>query len=339
MILKISLSLTFMVFQMLVPAVNAKTAGNEPMISIAGEAQGTTYHVKYFDQQNRNFKVQIDSILADFDKCLSLYREDSEIVAFNNSPGSHRFRSPYFYPVLQKSLEIYVATNGAFDPTIMPLTEALGFGAKRTDPELANVDSLLQYVGFDKINFNAEAVTRTKAGVRLDLNGIAQGYSVDVVSAFLRSRHIDRFMIEIGGEVVCSGNKDENLPWVVGIENPLERGRLFATAKLSNLAMTTAGNYNNHFTRNGSVFNHIINPKTGSMEETSLLSVTVFAKDAMTADGYDTAFFVMGLEATKEFLSKQNNLEAYLIYTDEKGKTASYVTEGIKDFIKEIPNP
>ncbi|MCE7061040.1 FAD:protein FMN transferase [Dyadobacter sp. CY343] len=339
MILKIPVAFILMVFQMFVPPVNAKAAGNEPLISISGEAQGTTYHIKYFDRQNRNFKVQIDSILSDFDKCLSLYRKDSEIVAFNNSTGSHRFRSDYFYPVLQKSLEIYAATNGAFDPTIMPLTEALGFGAKRTDPELANVDSLLQYVGFDKINFNADSISKVNAGVRIDMNGIAQGYSVDIVSTFLRSRDINRFMVEIGGEVVCSGNKDENLPWVAGIENPLKRGQLFATAKLSNLAMTTAGNYNNHFTRNGRVFNHIINPKTGSMEETSLLSVTVFAKDAMTADGYDTAFFVMGLDATKEFLSTQNDLEAYLIYTDEKGKTASYVTKGMKDFIKEIPNP
>ncbi|WP_439559372.1 FAD:protein FMN transferase [Dyadobacter sp.] len=324
---------------MLVPTANAKAAGDEPMISISGQAQGTTYHIKYFDQQNRNFKAEVDSILADFDKCLSLYRKDSEIVALNNSNRSHHFRSPYFYPVLNKSKEIYEATNGAFDPTIMPLTEALGFGAKRTNPELANVDSLLQYVGFDKISFNADSLIKMKAGVKLDMNGIAQGYSVDLISAFLRSRNIDRFMVEIGGEVVCSGNKNGNLPWTAGIENPLKREQLFATVKLTNLAMTTAGNYNNHFTRNGRVFNHIINPKTGSMEETSLLSVTVFAKDAIMADGYDTAFFVMGLEATKQFLSKKNDLEAYLIYTDERGKVSSYATKGIKKLIKEIPNP
>ena len=324
---------------MLVPTANAKTAGDEPMISISGQAQGTTYHIKYFDQQNRTFKAEIDSILADFDKCLSLYRKDSEIVALNNSNRSHHFRSPYFYPVLNRSKEIYEATKGAFDPTIMPLTEALGFGAKRTNPELANVDSLLQYVGFDKVSFNADSLIKMKAGVKLDMNGIAQGYSVDLISALLRSRNIDRFMVEIGGEVVCSGNKNGNLPWTAGIENPLKHGQLFASVKLTNLAMTTAGNYNNHFTKNGRVFNHIINPKTGSMEETSLLSVTVFAKDAITADGYDTAFFVLGLEATKQFLSKQNDLEAYLIYTDERGKVSSYATKGIKKLIKEIPNP
>ncbi|KAA0994092.1 FAD:protein FMN transferase [Dyadobacter sp. UC 10] len=324
---------------MLLTPVNAETAGDERMISISGEAQGTTYHIKYFDQRNRNFKVQIDSILTDFDLCLSLYRKDSEIVTFNNSTGSHKFKSPYFYPVLKKSREIYLATKGAFDPTIMPLTEALGFGARRTDPELANVDSLLQYVGFDKIRFDARSITKAKTGIRIDMNGIAQGYSVDIISAFLSSQKIDRFMVEIGGEVVCRGNKNGHSPWVAGIENPLKPGTLFATARLSDRAMTTAGNYHNHFTKNGRVFNHIINPKTGSMEESSLLSVTVFAKDAITADGYDTAFFVMGLEATKQFLTQHSDLDAYLIYTGENGKIEGYRTKGIQEFITETHNP
>lgn len=324
---------------MLPAAVNAEAAGDEPMISISGETQGTTYHIKYFDQRNRNFKVQIDSILADFDKCLSLYRKDSEIVTFNNSAETHKFRSPYFYPVLKKSKEIHLATKGAFDPTIMPLTEALGFGARRTDPELANVDSLLQYVGFDKIRFDSKSITKTKTGVRIDMNGIAQGYSVDIISAFLSSQKIDRFMVEIGGEVVCRGTKNGGSPWVAGIENPLKPGTLFATVKLSARAMTTAGNYRNHFTKNGRVYNHIINPRTGSMEESSLLSVTVFAKDAITADGYDTAFFVMGLEATKQFLTQHSDLDAYLIYTDQNGKIDSYRTKGIQEFITETHNP
>ena len=93
------------------------------MISIDGEAQGTTYHIRYFDVRNRNFKYAIDSILTDFDKCLSLYRPDSELSAFNAN-ARHTFRSQWFYQVLVKSKEIHAATGGAFDPTIMPLSEA-----------------------------------------------------------------------------------------------------------------------------------------------------------------------------------------------------------------------
>lgn len=304
------------------------------MISIHGEAQGTTYHIRYFDSQNRNFKYSIDSVLTEFDKCLSLYRPDSELSAFNRA-SRHTFRSAWFYDVLVKSKEIHAATGGAFDPTIMPLSEAYGFGNKKNvDPENVNADSLMQFIGFEHIEFNQKEVN-SQPGMRLDFNGIAQGYSVDIVGAFLKSRGIHRFMVEIGGEVICSGTKNGGIAWVTGIENPLKPAALAATVALSNRAMTTAGNYHNHITRNGITYNHIIDPRTGSMEQTPLLSVTVFAKDAITADGYDTAFFVMGLESTKTFLKNRKDIDVYMLYTNEEGHLMSFATDGIKDLIQE----
>lgn len=304
------------------------------MISIHGEAQGTTYHIRYFDSQNRNFKYSIDSVLTEFDKCLSLYRPDSELSAFNRT-SRHTFRSAWFYDVLVKSKEIHAATGGAFDPTIMPLSEAYGFGNKKNvDPGNVNADSLMQFIGFEYIEFNQKEVN-SQPGMRLDFNGIAQGYSVDIVGAFLKSRGIHRFMVEIGGEVICSGTKNGGIAWVTGIENPLKPAALAATVALSNRAMTTAGNYHNHITRNGITYNHIIDPRTGSMEQSPLLSVTVFAKDAITADGYDTAFFVMGLESTKTFLKNRKDIDVYMLYTNEEGHLMSFATDGIKDLIQE----
>ena len=304
------------------------------MISIDGEAQGTTYHIRYFDPQKRNFKHAIDSILTNFDKCLSLYRPDSELSTFNAN-ASHSFRSPWFYEVLVKSKEIHEATGGAFDPTIMPLSEAYGFGNKKNiDPEDVNVDSLLQWVGFRQIEFNDQEI-KTRPGVKLDFNGIAQGYSVDILGAFLKSQHVNRFMVEIGGEVLCSGMKNGDTCWITGIENPLKPAALAATVQLTDRAMTTAGNYHNHITHNGITYNHIIDPRTGEMEQTPLLSVTVFAKDAITADGYDTAFFVMGLESTKTFLKNRKDIDAYLLFTNEEGRIMSFATDGIKDLIQE----
>lgn len=307
-----------------------------PMISISGEAQGTTYHIKYFDEQNRNFKTKIDSILTDFDKSLSLYQEDSEISEFNRSHAI-KFRSPYFYPVLKKSEEVYKKTNGAFDPTIMPLVEAYGFGPKKVkNAQYPNIDSLLKLVGFGQIQFDTVMVQKAHENVKLDFNGIAQGYSVDLISRFLEQKSIDRYMVEIGGEIVCRGKKNDGKPWINGIENPLKPGKLYSTVSLSDRAMTTAGNYRNHFEKDGQVFNHLINPKTGSMEQTALLSVTVFAKDAITADAYDTAFFVIGVEETKRFVKKEKDLDVYLIFTGTDGKLNDYASEGIMDFIKKV---
>jgi FAD:protein FMN transferase len=319
---------------LMLPLVTMAAGRDTAMVAIHGEAQGTTYHIRYFDPLNRNFKHAIDSILTDFDKCLSLYRTDSELSAFNAS-GRHSFRSEWFYEVLKKSQEIHEATGGAFDPTIMPLAEAYGFGAKRrADPENVNIDSLLQWVGFNQIHFDNKQIT-SRPGVKLDFNGIAQGYSVDILGTFLKSRNIDRFMVEIGGEVLCSGRKNAGGAWVTGIENPLKPSELAATVKLTDRAMTTAGNYHNHISRNGITYNHIIDPHTGAMEQTPLLSVTVFAKDAITADGYDTAFFVMGPEATKTFLKNRKDIDVYMLFTNDEGHLTSFITDGIKDIIQE----
>ncbi|GAB4000459.1 FAD:protein FMN transferase [Spirosoma daeguense] len=306
------------------------TPAETPLISFSGEAQGTTYHIKYHDKQQRNVKAEVDSVLNDIDKCLSLYRNDSEISEFNRG-REHRFRSPYFYPVLKKADEVFRNTEGAFDPTVLPLVEAYGFGPKRVgQPELANIDSLLQFVGFQYVTLDVVGIRKLRKDVRVDLNGIAQGYSVDVIAGLLESKGVDQYMVEIGGEIRTKGQKSNGQDWTVGISNPLRPDQLYVRLKLPNRAMTTAGNYRNHYVAHGQTFSHIINPKTGLMEQSDLLSVTVFASDAITADAYDTAFMVMGLEKTKRFLNAHPELDAYLLYTDSKGKLQEFITEGVK---------
>jgi thiamine biosynthesis lipoprotein len=303
----------------------------ETMVGFAGETQGTTYHIKYSDERKRSFQKETDSLLAAIDKSLSIYRPDSEISQFNRSM-SHRFRSPHFYAVLKKSAEVFRTTKGAFDPTVLPLVEAYGFGpTKRPKGAFVNADSLLQYVGFQYIAFDSVSVVKQKANIRLDLNSIAQGYSVDVIAGFLEKQGIHQYMVEIGGEIRAKGPKNNGQPWTIGIENPLNPTQLQTTLKMHDRAMTTAGNYRNRYEANGQVFSHIINPKTGEMEQSSLLSVTVFAKDAITADGYDTAFFVMGLEAVKEFLVTRKDMDVYILYTDDAGQLNTFSTAGLKN--------
>lgn len=309
----------------------AAAFANEPMVLLQGQAQGTTYHIKYVDGRQRSFQREVDSLLAEIDQSLSLYRPDSEISTFNRSM-CFRFRLPHFYAVLKKSEEIFHQTQGAFDPTVMPLVEAYGFGPKKIPKgQFVNKDSLLQYVGFQNIRFDKVEIVKLKSGVRLDLNSIAQGYSVDQVGALLETQGIQHYMVEIGGEILAKGQKNDGQSWVIGIENPLSPTQLQTKMNLTNRAMTTAGNYRNRYEANGQLFSHIINPKTGEMEQSAILSVTVFAKDAMTADGYDTAFFVMGLENTKRFLNTHHDLDVYIIYRDETGKLRTYASNELKN--------
>ncbi|RAK01997.1 thiamine biosynthesis lipoprotein [Larkinella arboricola] len=303
-----------------------------PMVSLEGEAQGTTYHIKYPDDQQRNFKRAIDSILVAIDECLSTYRPDSEISRFNRAE-SHRFERPYFYPVLKKSAEVYEITQGAFDPTVKPLAEAYEQAKKSREPWLPNVDSLLDYVGFQYIRFDAVSVRKLKKNVRLDFNALAQGYTVDVLAEFLETNGIDRYMVEVGGELRCRGQRSEGQWWKVGVESPVRPGGLQTTIRLANRAMATSGNYRNYYRQNGETFGHIINPKTGFSRPDALLSATVFAKDAMTADAFATAFLVMGLDETRRFLARHRELDAYLIYKDEKGALNTVITDGMKGFV------
>ncbi|CAL1518945.1 FAD:protein FMN transferase [Chitinophaga sp. MM2321] len=302
-----------------------------PVISLEGVTQGTTYHIRYLDGQQRNFKQLVDSVLMDIDKCLSTYRTDSEISLFNQS-DQYEFQLPYFYPVLKKSAEVYVATQGAFDPTVMPLVAAYRAAKKTgklTSPR--RVDSLLQYVGFHLISFDEFSVRKLNTNVRLDFDAIAQGYTVDVMAALLESKGITSYMVEVGGELRSKGKKSDHAYWTIGIENPFHSDGLQSVMRLVDKAAATSGNYRNYYKQNGHTYSHIIDPRTGYSRQDPLQSATVFANDAMTADAYATAFLVMGLEATKQFLSGRHDLDAYLIYADDKGTLKTYATAGIKN--------
>jgi thiamine biosynthesis lipoprotein len=295
-----------------------------PEVSFGGAAQGTTYQLIYADAGQRNFKRQVDSILLAIDLCLSTYRTDSEVSAFNQF-DDFRFQSGHFYPVLKRSAEIYEATGGAFDPTVMPLTEAYRRGKNTGSQWLKQVDSLLQYVGFRYISFDRSTVHKTKEHVRLDFDGIAQGYTVDVIAAWLESEGITRYMVEIGGELRCSGTRADGRPWTVGVENPLKPGEELLRLRVDNCALTTAGNYR---------YNHIIHPKTGVARPDVLLSVTVVAADAITADGFDTALLAMGLEESIRLLEREKELDACLVYKKEDGGAGIYLTPRLKAMVE-----
>lgn len=304
-----------------------------PYISISGEAQGTTYNITYSDIQNRNFKQAVDSILNRFDQSLSTYVKSSEIVQFNKS-DSFQFKSPYFYPVLKKSNEIYKASNGAFDPTVYPLLEAWGFGPEKVAfPDSSRIEEIKEYVGFEYINFDKQRVIKEKRKVSLDFNAIAQGYSIDVVFDFLKSKGIRNMMVELGGELRVTGKNENQDLWTIGIDDPKteagQQAKRVAIIKLDNEAISTSGNYRNFFIHEGVKYGHSIDPKTGYPIQRDIISSTVVAPTCMDADAWSTAFMVCGLEKAKEILDNQKQLKAFFIYEDSNGDLQQYISENL----------
>ena len=310
-------------------------------VKIAGAAQGTTYHITYLSEKNTSYKKEIDSLLQVIDLSLSTYVSNSIISRINNN-DSTVITDRYFREVFNKSIEVSTNTGGLFDITVAPLINAWGFGpGKKMKMDSLLVDSLRSFIGYQLVRLKGNKLVKDKPSVMLDFNAIAQGYTVDVLAAYLERKGIVNYLVELGGEVKAKGRKDNNSYWTVGIDQPNEiftAGRpLQAVVELRDGALATSGNYRRYIEENGKKYTHIINPKTGYPSKHNLLSATVIASDCMTADAYATAFMVMGLEASNKFLSenKHLNLEVYFIY-DQNGKWKTYTSDGVKEWLKEI---
>ncbi len=217
----------------------------DPII-LEGYAQGTTYHITYFDKKNRDFQPKIDSILEDFDKSVSTYLPSS-IISRINSNEKNVIVDKYFIACFNKAKEVWKNTNGAFDPTVYPLVNAWGFGpGKKEKIDKHKIDSILKFVGFNLIKLKGNKVVKKDPRVALDFNAFAQGYSVDVVSEFLNLNGISSYIVEIGGEVYAKGLDANGNNWLIGIEKPIDNKEtdnpLKAIVKLDNMAVATSGN-------------------------------------------------------------------------------------------------
>jgi FAD:protein FMN transferase len=315
-------------------------SGNKNLIKIEGNAQGTTYHITYLSKENTDHQKAIDSILQDIDSSMSTYLPVSVISRINKN-DSHVMVDPYFIDVFHKSMEVSEKTGGLFDVTVGPLVNAWGFGfTKKENVDSSMIDSLLVFVGYKMIQLKGNRIVKEKPGIKLDFNAIAQGYTVDVLAAYLESKGIHDYLIELGGELKAKGKKNGE-DWKVGIDKPDEKAtterKLEAIILLNNKAMATSGNYRKFYEEGGQKFSHIIDPRTGYPAKQNLLSATVIADDGITADAYATAFMIMGLERSKQFLieNKDLNLEVYFIY-DENGTSKTYASETLKNRIQEI---
>jgi thiamine biosynthesis lipoprotein len=324
----------------LILLLNAVWAQKSEYVKISGFAQGSNYHITYENSKNTNYGAAIDSILKAFDKSCSMYDSTSIISRINNNDPTVE-ADDWFIDVFKKSAEVSAISGGALDITVGPVVRAWGFGtAPIAKHNKAYIDSLLQFVGMDKIKLVGRKVIKKYPGVSLDVNAVAQGYSVDVISRFFDEKGIKNYLVEIGGEVHCKGTNAKNKAWRVGIDKPTTENmvpgsQLQAIIELNNKSMTTAGNYRKFFVENGVKYGHTIDPKTGAPAKNTLLSATVVSNDAMTADAWDTAFMVLGLEKSKKLLKKLPGIEVYFIYSNELGEYQVFVSKGLKKMIVE----
>ncbi|KHE69195.1 MULTISPECIES: FAD:protein FMN transferase [Capnocytophaga] len=332
----------YLVFILTMVMVACQPSVNEKVYLIEGEAQGSTYHIKYIAERDENLKPAIDSILEVIDRSMSTYRSDSAISKINQGDTTVVV-DEHFRKVFEASQQIWQESEGLFDPTVGVLVNAWGFGKQKISeadlPTDKKIDSLRKYVGFDKVAITEKNLIKKRyTEILFDFNAIAQGYTSDVVANYLSARGIKNYIVEIAGEMYLKGkNTVEDKSWTIGVENPLkplDDRDLVATIQFTNQGLATSGNYRKVWTdSNGRKYVHSINPLTGRATQSDVLSATVVAPSTMLADGYATMFMVMGLAKSKAFLEKHPDLAVLLVYSDDKHQEATYKTKSFEKLI------
>ncbi len=308
------------------------------LVKFTGETQGTTYSITYYAADSINLQKSIDSLFLRFDSTASSWKPNSIISRMNGNDPSAR-ADKMFRIIFNKAQEVSERTRGAFDITVGPLVSAWGFGlSNRLKMDQHKIDSLLPLVGYKKIRLENGKLFKADPRMRVDYNAIAQGYAVDVVAAFLDSMNIQSYLIDIGGEVLARRTKPGGEKWNVAIEIPAKNASdepgIQAIIALEDMAISTSGSYRKYYEENGIRYSHTIDPSDGYPVKHSLLSVSVLAKDCMTADAYATALMVMGVDKGKEFLKKHRGLEAYFIYASPDGSMKTCYTRGFEKLIR-----
>lgn len=307
---------------------------------ISGFAQGTTYNITFENSTNQDYSQAIDSLLKTFDQSLSIYDSTSIISRINNNDPTAE-ADDWLTTVFRKSAEINEISGGAFDITVGPVVKVWGFGnGPVAKHDTAHIDSLLQYVGMDKVKLEGRKVIKKYPGVKIDVNAIAQGYSVDVVCDFFKNKGIKNYLVEIGGEVRGKGTNAKGKFWHIGIDKPSDDNQmpgadLQAIIEINDKALATSGNYRAFYVENGVKYAHTIDPETGFPARNTLLSATVVCDDCISADGYATAFMVLGVEKSKALLEKLPGIEAYLVFSNPQGDYDVFFSGGMKKMIVE----
>ena len=322
-----SISLLTLLMVLVLQATSCKTQTEPRYIQVEGEALGTFVSVICnTDMDNEEVADIVASVDSEAKASMSIFDDESLLSRVNRGETDELDR--HIIRNLELSARFTELSGGVYDVTVKPLTEAWGFAGEDGDGVEPNIDSLLEFVGFDKIAIVDDRLVRQDERVQLDFNSIAKGYTVDLVAEELESRGVSDYLVNIGGEIRCKGENREGEDWKIAIETPYDGNMAMDSyvkvLPLSNCALATSGNYRRfYYTVDGQKVAHTIDPRTGRSVISELLSVSVVAPTCAEADAAATMFMAMGSEGGALELAKRCEAEYgwgyYFIYADGEG--------------------
>lgn len=293
------------------------------IVKLSGSAQGTTWHVSYWDEQSfdaEEIQSALDAELLRIDSVLSNYRDDSVISKVNNNPSTKAINADAeLIYLVEEARKVHAASQGCYDLTIRPLFDLWGFSTKALHiPSQAELSEVMYSIGMEKIQTHESYIQKQLPKVDIDVSSIGQGYSVAKLAELLDKKGINNYLAEIGGELQTRGQKPDNHPWRVAIERPLPEAQGFqkviTIATQDPTAIMTSGTYRHYYADSGKRYSHILDARTGSPVTHSTVSVTVIHESPTIADAWSTALLCMG---TEEGLKIANENALSVLFIDQ----------------------
>ncbi|TWI74132.1 thiamine biosynthesis lipoprotein [Desulfobotulus alkaliphilus] len=315
------------------------------METFSGNTMGTTWQVKCLLPPSVDREAMaglLNARLGEVNRSLSIYIPDSGVSRFNALKAGEKMQPDFYLKrVLEAARRVHDLTEGALDPTVLPLVNLWGFGPEGYSEKIPGEEELARarsLVGFDRVIFYGDGrIGKEKDGVSLDLGAIAKGYGVDLLAEVLEGAGVKQYLVEIGGEVRVAGCRPDGSPWTLGITRPVPGATpadLVLRLETCKGCLATSGDYRNFFESGGRRFSHILDPVSGRPADTKIISASVRHESCMVADAFATAIPVMGMEKAQKMVLGLDGVEAFIIKEMEDGLAESWMSPG---FMENLP--
>lgn len=299
---------------------------------IRGFAQGTHYSVTYFGENEILAKTEIDSLFSVIDQSMSLYKKGTLIQEFNEEANDYIVMDVHMQKVLDASFKAYELSKGKFDITVQPLVQQWGFGVHKNMPfpKDEDIQRIRKYVGMDKLEVKGDTLIKKHPEVKIDMDGIAPGYTVDYISSYLKDKGIDNHLVEVGGEVYASGLKNDGTKFRIGVNMPKNEEELIVA--LSNKAITTSGSYEQYKKHKDEVYTHHIDPSTGYPTKNKIISASIIAGNALYGDALSSICMLLPPKESLALVNRLKDVELFLLY-EENNDIHSIQSPGFKNYL------
>lgn len=302
--------------------IRRQTDGGGEAVSVSGLKLDTAVKITAYDTRDEEILNEALALCDKYEKMFSRTREDSELYQLNHGTlpkeDGWYVLSDECADLIGQGLYYSRLSDGAFDITIEPLSSLWDFTSKdHVVPDASALEKAQKLVGYEKVELQGSRIRFAEEGMGLELGAIAKGYIADRIKEFLVSKGVESAIIDLGGNILCVGERTDGEPFKVGIQKPFaKRSETVTTKEIVDRSVVSSGIYERYFEKDNKLYHHILNPKDGYPYDNELVSVTIISEQSVEGDALSTSCFALGLEKGMELADRLPEIQAVFITED-----------------------